>query len=379
MVADFERFVEAYRNEDAIMIECGYKYFLPIWYELGQNKYVERVFQQYETLYRDFVYSRLQELRINRTFRKYQLDGRGKHSVAIDENIELWHSILSHYPFPKSLDGFVKIGSLLGVGERCKRFTDTFYNIGGVKEEIEVHMQGIEPSMNPEMKFIFEALCRCRTHTEISGRALSTSIITSIKDDIKTDLTRSKKKWKVSGKEHSYSRLVTDVEMINDSMQTARERAHVVEDVVEEANAEDEVERADRLAEQTLEGEADDDEDEDVDEAEDDGEVGDVDEAEDDGNVDGAGSSKSKRRRRRQYKIHLKAIANNFANGNKKLKEKPTGSTRAMGKARSERKRRLMKALVEWFGAAVTKKVSVGRERPDLPLPPWRMNPYSDS
>ena len=56
-----------------------------------------------------------------------------------------------------------------------------------------------------------------------------------------------------------------------------------------------------------------------------------------------------------------------------------TGSTRAMGKARSERKRRLMKALVEWFGAAVTKKVSVGRERPDLPLPPWRMNPYSDS
>ena len=44
MVADFERFVEAYRNEDAIMIECGYKYFLPILFELGQNAYVERVF-----------------------------------------------------------------------------------------------------------------------------------------------------------------------------------------------------------------------------------------------------------------------------------------------------------------------------------------------
>merc|ERR1712032_166106 len=132
-------------------------------------------------------------------------------------------------------------------------------------------------------------------------------------------------------------------------------------------------ERADRLAEQTLEGEADDDEDEDADEAEDDGnvEVENVDEAEDDGNVDGAGSSKSKRRRRKQYTIHPKALKNNFANRNKKLKENPTGSTRAMGKARSERKRRLMKALVEWFGAAVTKKVPVGRERPDLPLPPW--------
>ena len=219
------------------------------------------------------------------------------------------------------------------------------------------------------------------THTEITGRALSTSIITSIKDDIKTDLIRSKNtKWKVSGKEHSYSRLVTDVEMINESMQTARERARVVEDVVEEANAEDEVERADRLAEQTLEGEAEDDEDEDVDEAEDDGnvEVEDVDEAEDDGNVDGAGPSKSKRRRRKQYTINLKAIVDNFANGNKKLKEKPTGSTRALGEARNERKRRLMKVLVEWFGTAATKKVSVGTERPDLPLPPWRMNPYND-
>ena len=50
-----------------------------------------------------------------------------------------------------------------------------------------------------------------------------------------------------------------------------------------------------------------------------------------------------------------------------------------MGKARSERKRRLMKTLVEWFGAAAKKEVSVGTERPDLPLLPWRMNPYDDS
>ena len=260
-----------------------------------------------------------------------------------------------------------------------------------MKEEIEVHMQGIEPSMNQEMKFIFEALCLCRTHTEIPGRVLSTSIITRIKDEITTDLTQSKKKWKVSGKEHSYTRLQTDVEMINGSMQPARERARVAEDAVEEENAEDEVERADRLAEQTLEEEAEDDEDEDVDEAEGDdededadeveggGEVEDADEAEGDGKVDGAGSSKSKRRRRKQYKIHPKALKNNFANGNRKLKEKPTRKTREMGKARSERKRRLMKALVQWFGAKATKEVSVGRERPDLELPPWRKNPYDNS
>ena len=63
------------------------------------------------------------------------------------------------------------------------------------------------------------------------------------------------------------------------------------------------------------------------------------------------------------------------------MKEKPTKKTREFVKAWSERKRRLMKALVEWFGstAATTKKVSVGKERPDLPLPPWKMNPYSDA
>ena len=75
------------------------------------------------------------------------------------------------------------------------------------------------------------------------------------------------------------------------------------------------------------------------------------------------------------------ALKDNFANGNKKLKEKPTKKTRELGKARSDRKRRLMKALVEWFGAtaATTKKVSVGKERTDLPLPPWQMNPHSEA
>ena len=80
-------------------------------------------------------------------------------------------------------------------------------------------MRGIEPSMNPEMQFIFEALCLCKTRTKISSQSLQTKIITCHEDDIKTDLTRSKnKKWKASGKKQSYTRLVTNVEAINDSM-----------------------------------------------------------------------------------------------------------------------------------------------------------------
>merc|ERR1712087_1044234 len=105
-------------------------------------------------------------------------------------------------------------------------------------------------------------------------------------------------------------------------------------------------ERSDRLATQNLD---DDDGNEEVEE---------VDEVEDNGNVDGANSTKSKGKRRKRYNIHPMTLKDNFANGNKKLKEKPTKKTRQVGKARSDRKRRLMKALVEWFGAtdATTKK-----------------------
>ena len=59
---DFLDFVAAYRNQDSIMVEVGYKTFAPIWKLLGQNKYLEAAWEQMDALYHNFPYSRLQEV-----------------------------------------------------------------------------------------------------------------------------------------------------------------------------------------------------------------------------------------------------------------------------------------------------------------------------
>ena len=70
MSYDFFEFVEAYRVGDSITVEYGYQKHSPVWLVLGQHKYVDIFYSQQEVLYQDTVYSRLQELRINRFVRR---------------------------------------------------------------------------------------------------------------------------------------------------------------------------------------------------------------------------------------------------------------------------------------------------------------------
>ena len=75
MSFDFIEFVCAFRVGDSIVIENGYLKHSAVWEILGQNKYVEVFYSQQEALYWDFPHSRLQELRINRSIRRYVLTG----------------------------------------------------------------------------------------------------------------------------------------------------------------------------------------------------------------------------------------------------------------------------------------------------------------
>ena len=59
---DFLDFVSAYRNQDSIMVEVGYKMFAPIWKLLGQHKHLEASWEQMEALYDNHPLSRLQEV-----------------------------------------------------------------------------------------------------------------------------------------------------------------------------------------------------------------------------------------------------------------------------------------------------------------------------
>ena len=95
---------------------------------------------------------------------------------------------MSHHGFPKSLDGFIAIGADLGLGKRCKQFTDQFYNIGGVKDEAEVHRRGVEQSMMPEQKLIWEAITKLGTELESVGRQFTVNYLLSIKSKLTTKL-----------------------------------------------------------------------------------------------------------------------------------------------------------------------------------------------
>ena len=41
LVNDFSDFIHAYQNQDSIGAEHGYQYFVPVWKQNGQNKYVK--------------------------------------------------------------------------------------------------------------------------------------------------------------------------------------------------------------------------------------------------------------------------------------------------------------------------------------------------
>lgn len=163
MTTDLLEFIDAHRTEDAVGIELGYLKFTPVWEMLRQSKYVERSLHQMETLYQDNPFSRLQEQRWNRCSRRYPYEAK-KRSCATDEAIEIWHSNLSHWPMPKTLEGFIQHGSCLMLGERCKRFADNFYNIGGIAESM-VHGHAVAPGMSPEKTLIFEVFLLARTAT----------------------------------------------------------------------------------------------------------------------------------------------------------------------------------------------------------------------
>jgi len=358
MVFDFQKFVEGYRGEDAIIVEVGYRDFAPIWLELNQKKYFERFCHQVDTLYADFPLSRLQELRINRFVRRYAAE-LGKQAVAMDEEIELWHCDLSFHGMPKSLDGLIAIGADLGLGRRCKQFTDRFFSISGIKEAV-VNRRGVEQSMIPEMMLIWEALTKTETEKEKMDRQFTVQLLLSIKHKLTTKLTRGKKKKALTEVESSftYIQLFSSVNQIDDeclgssssaaassstnnaSDSDANVSNNNEETNDEEANAEAAAEIDDTLASNDV--------------------LNDKDWV--------CPDNVSKR------KIHDKALTAVKKTGNEAIKKMNIQRERQNAKDRTTRKRRVRKELYELYKSNEQqgKSTKIGMETPHLPMPLWR-------
>ena len=123
---NFLECVDAYRIGDAVAIEYGCSKHSTVWKALGQNKYVEIFLVQQETLYRDFPFLRLQELRMNCVVRRYH-GTTDKHCVARDEFLEHGNRFFLSFPMPKSLIGFASQSLHVGVGLMAKQFTNRWY------------------------------------------------------------------------------------------------------------------------------------------------------------------------------------------------------------------------------------------------------------
>ena len=68
---NFFTFVASYRCGDSIGIEVGYQSFLPVWRALDHTRYLERHWRHLETLFGTLIFQDLEELRRNRTQRRY--------------------------------------------------------------------------------------------------------------------------------------------------------------------------------------------------------------------------------------------------------------------------------------------------------------------
>ena len=190
MSYDFFEFIEAYRVGDSITVEYGYQKQSSVWLVLGQHKYVDIFYSQQEVLYRDNVFSRLQELRMNRFVRRYHSD-TGKRCVAHDEFLEHGNRFFSEFPMPKSLLSFAFQSNYVGIGLMCKRFTDLWFSTL-FKGDVERDYNGnIASMMTPERRLVFQIFCLLNTHLVDAARnSFHLDYVLSIKDRLSVDLTR---------------------------------------------------------------------------------------------------------------------------------------------------------------------------------------------
>ena len=111
------------------MVEVGYKMFAPICKLLGQNKYLEAIWEQMDVLCHNFRYSQLQEVQINRQVRTYP--GKSSKSALAQDNKDF-----SNYPTVRTLDGMTCQGNYIGMTQRCKRFLEVVYSPGDLTQRV---------------------------------------------------------------------------------------------------------------------------------------------------------------------------------------------------------------------------------------------------
>ena len=175
MSDDFIFFVSSYRANDAIGVLKGYDAFVPVWVALGQNKYVACFHDQINELLVKNKYRRYVESLLNRMVRTQP----GKGAVAQDKYLELMNRLFAMFPKVRTLKGMGRLGDILGLTQKSKRFAQKFYVKTDADDERKVTKTGTKAKQKPEKMAIYE-LFRILLHGRPKKRELSNSVVRDV-------------------------------------------------------------------------------------------------------------------------------------------------------------------------------------------------------
>ena len=221
---DFFRFVASYRCGDSIGIEVGYQNFLPVWRSLGHTRYLERHWRQLEVLFGGLIFHELEELRRNRTERRY-LYGTGKGELAKDESLELANRFLAQFPRARTFQGFADQALNVGIAIKCKRLVTALFKFNSKDSETsEVYRSSYSPKCANERRRIYEVFMLLSTSTHHPGRTFSKNYITGAIPLLTTPLADPKIEGKINdsttddcyGFLSSVGQVVEELDVVND-------------------------------------------------------------------------------------------------------------------------------------------------------------------
>ncbi len=231
-------FVQVYRSQDSITIKNGYKLFAPIWKILGQAKYLEATWEQMDTLYGSFPYSRLQEIRINCQVQTYP-GSTGKSALAQDEWLELNNKEHSSYPSVRTLAGMCCQGNYIEMTQKCKQFLESVYSAGAISERT-VYRSGwgakgrgqLEKKLLSEVLRIFLGDCLPADNDLNEYRKLHPGTIASLENHltIKLDQTKLDKETHINQENDAAGCLFNGVNHIYNRINTAKNCEKDIED-----------------------------------------------------------------------------------------------------------------------------------------------------
>jgi hypothetical protein len=108
------------------LVERAYDWFVPAWASLGQKKYVAAYHDQLHQLLIKFAFDRLHEVRLNRFVRTHPRSAN-KGTVAHDEYMELGNRLFAMFPKMRSLKGYIRSGTYVGLAQKTKKFSQKYY------------------------------------------------------------------------------------------------------------------------------------------------------------------------------------------------------------------------------------------------------------